>query len=70
MTNKYFTRVKDFLYEKNILPLIITENSPKGSNLDEMAELMKPIPYEQIAHKLPIEFGKAVRFVTDPKNYQ
>ena len=69
MRNNYFQKFRYCLYKKEILPLIVREKDLNGSSLDEIIELMKPVPYEQIAPKLPPDFARTTKFILDPRNY-
>ena len=57
----YFTRIREYLSNREILPIIIRD---KGRySLDEIVEGMKQVPYEEIKDKLPIEFARTVRLI-------
>lgn len=65
---EYFQRAKKWLYDQNILPLIITKkNMPGYMTVEEIAEAMKPVPYSEIADQLPIEFARTTRSILEEK---
>lgn len=51
MANKYIEKIKNFLYEKNILPLIVKEKHLHASTLEDITQSMKPVPYRQASQK-------------------
>ncbi len=63
MPNKYITKIKEFLYEKEILPIIVRSKHLQANSLDEIVKLMKPVPYEQIKDKSPIEFAREIKSI-------
>lgn len=57
----YFERFKQYLYDKEILPIIKT--SQTELSVEEIAEKMKPVPYESIRNKLPTNSAKTLRLI-------
>ena len=59
----YFTKVKSYLYDSGILP-IIQKNQSKYS-VEEIVKRMEPVCIGTIKDKLPIKFSKIVRLISE-----
>jgi len=58
---KYFGKIRNYLYDKKILPIFKRVNA---CSLDKIIEGMKPIPFENIKDKLPHKFAYNIRLIT------